>query len=268
MHAPFAGLPQEILDIIIDFLHDDKQSLDACSRVAQAWLHPARFHLFHRLTLRPRMFVLAARLFSHSPATAEYVRELRIEEPSLLDNLISTEMLLEMLQFFPHVQALHLNKIALMAPPLSTGVLRWQHPLLHRLRLTLYSQSPPELFYTLALFSAVPVAELRVDDPPLTWSAAPATAATLDWELFHGWQVGRLILPQNLPQLIDDLVQHACAAGAVQELVVLDFYGQNGVQLAAFLAQTGPSIQSLTWIVDDPDGRSYWTRMAPRECFS
>ncbi|KAH8105265.1 hypothetical protein BXZ70DRAFT_1004782 [Cristinia sonorae] len=40
-------LPQELTDIVIDHLHDDKESLKACTLVSDDWFWPARFHLFN-----------------------------------------------------------------------------------------------------------------------------------------------------------------------------------------------------------------------------
>lgn len=39
-------LPQEMIDYIIDFLHDDARSLASCSEVARAFVESSRFHLF------------------------------------------------------------------------------------------------------------------------------------------------------------------------------------------------------------------------------
>ncbi|KAJ8518413.1 hypothetical protein ONZ45_g4530 [Pleurotus djamor] len=44
---PHSALPQEIYDIVINYLHDDKQSLKACSLVASAW-RPASQKLLHQ----------------------------------------------------------------------------------------------------------------------------------------------------------------------------------------------------------------------------
>ena len=45
-------LPQELLDIVVDFLHADKASLRACALALREWLYPARRHLFHTLYIR------------------------------------------------------------------------------------------------------------------------------------------------------------------------------------------------------------------------
>ena len=260
MLTSFADLPQEILDQVIDFLHDDKKALAGCSLVAHAWLHPARSHLFHRLRLQPQSFARAAQLLAQKPCIAGYVRELKIEEPSLLVNVIAASTLLEMLQYFPNLHTMHLDKIALTAP---TGILRWRHSHLGKLRLTLKSCDPLELFNTLALFSAVYVAELRIDDPPSLGPAPPVLS--LKWEVFSGWRVGVLVMPERFPDIVQELVRKTCTVGIVQTVVVLDYHGRNGAQLATFLAQVGQYIPSLIWVVDDPDGRSYWSRTVPRK---
>ena len=45
----FAG---EVIDIIIDFLHDDKHELGTCALVCKSWLPASRYHLFRSITIR------------------------------------------------------------------------------------------------------------------------------------------------------------------------------------------------------------------------
>ncbi|GLB44326.1 hypothetical protein LshimejAT787_1602560 [Lyophyllum shimeji] len=52
MHG--AMLPHELIDIIIDHLHDDRVALANCSMVCKAWLASSRFHLFSDILLSPR----------------------------------------------------------------------------------------------------------------------------------------------------------------------------------------------------------------------
>ncbi|KAL4246646.1 hypothetical protein ABKN59_008145 [Abortiporus biennis] len=47
----FGVLPQELTDTIIDFLHDDRNTLKSCSLVCHSWIPATRFHLFRRITL-------------------------------------------------------------------------------------------------------------------------------------------------------------------------------------------------------------------------
>ncbi|PPR04407.1 hypothetical protein CVT26_004232 [Gymnopilus dilepis] len=45
-------LPQELVDHIIDHLHDDPSTLKSCARVCRAWLPASRFHLFAKVSLK------------------------------------------------------------------------------------------------------------------------------------------------------------------------------------------------------------------------
>jgi len=45
-------LPREILDLIVDYLHDDPTSLGSCCLVSKSWIHPARTHLFAAVNLQ------------------------------------------------------------------------------------------------------------------------------------------------------------------------------------------------------------------------
>ncbi|TFK83499.1 hypothetical protein K466DRAFT_498372, partial [Polyporus arcularius HHB13444] len=44
------ALPGEVADHIIDFLHDDIESLKACALVARSWTPSAHFHAFSTVT--------------------------------------------------------------------------------------------------------------------------------------------------------------------------------------------------------------------------
>jgi hypothetical protein len=46
------GLPQELTDYIIDFLHDDPRTLKQASLVSKAWLECSRYHLFEILSIK------------------------------------------------------------------------------------------------------------------------------------------------------------------------------------------------------------------------
>lgn len=45
-------LPQELIDQIIDHLHDDPPALSSCALVCNAWLPPSRHHFFAKITLK------------------------------------------------------------------------------------------------------------------------------------------------------------------------------------------------------------------------
>ncbi|OCH91671.1 hypothetical protein OBBRIDRAFT_512542 [Obba rivulosa] len=69
-------LPAELTDRILDFSHDDEDTLKVCSLVCRAWTPSSRFHMFSTLSIdEDRLDRLAACLLS-SPHLAGYVREL------------------------------------------------------------------------------------------------------------------------------------------------------------------------------------------------
>ncbi|KAF9055087.1 hypothetical protein BDZ89DRAFT_5457 [Hymenopellis radicata] len=45
-------IPQELVDIVLDFLDDDLPSLIACATVCRTWAHTAQAHIFSRVVLR------------------------------------------------------------------------------------------------------------------------------------------------------------------------------------------------------------------------
>jgi len=45
-------LPQELVDSIIDHLHDDPATLHSCALVSSAWLPASRYHIFRRVSIR------------------------------------------------------------------------------------------------------------------------------------------------------------------------------------------------------------------------
>lgn len=98
MSFPF---PQELIDTIIDFLHDDKPSLYACSLVCRDWLETSRIHKFSSLTVHNqnhldewlvatpylRKILLAG--YSHSipfdPSKCIYLPKLRFASANMLE---------------------------------------------------------------------------------------------------------------------------------------------------------------------------------------
>lgn len=64
-----ARLPQEMIDYIIDFLHDDARSLASCAAVCRAFVESSRFHLFGTFHIKTER-VLCGLLEQSSLATA------------------------------------------------------------------------------------------------------------------------------------------------------------------------------------------------------
>ena len=64
-----ARLPQEMIDYIIDFLHDDARTLASCAAVCHAFVEGSRFHLFGTFHVKTER-VLSGLLEQSSLATA------------------------------------------------------------------------------------------------------------------------------------------------------------------------------------------------------
>jgi len=79
-------LPRELVDMIIDFLHDDKSSLHSCCLVTRSWLASSRYHLFYSVTIDdqaqdhfgPASQNVQHRLTTLPGSVAEYIQELYI----------------------------------------------------------------------------------------------------------------------------------------------------------------------------------------------
>ena len=68
-----------MIDVIIDHLHDDIQSLKACSLVCKTWTPSSRFHLFFAVTLS-RLGAMK-RLLRSAPAIIPFIRHLHLLHP-------------------------------------------------------------------------------------------------------------------------------------------------------------------------------------------
>ncbi|KAF7348669.1 hypothetical protein MVEN_01385500 [Mycena venus] len=79
-------LPQELIDMILDNIHDDIPSLMACSLAARTFVHSARTHIFKRIEITPPPDPLTSsnpcqrfhKLLSMSPYIAPLVEDLSI----------------------------------------------------------------------------------------------------------------------------------------------------------------------------------------------
>lgn len=78
------NFPAELQDMIIDHLHDDKETLASCSLVCKSWLPASRFHLFRKIRLElPResaegLAADFARFLRRNPHICFLVRELHL----------------------------------------------------------------------------------------------------------------------------------------------------------------------------------------------
>ena len=96
-------LPQELVDYIIDFLHDDSRTLIQASLVSRAWVGRTRSHLCEPLKITlPKLFSLD---LSHLPPLCGYVKALHFTWPEAPIDLSAVLGCFE--QSGPRILALH-----------------------------------------------------------------------------------------------------------------------------------------------------------------
>ena len=82
----FSPLPPEILDLIVDFLHNKRDALKACCLVSKSWVHRTRKHIFAHVGFSSKFRIeLWKKTFpdpSNSPAC--YTRTLSICAPAVV----------------------------------------------------------------------------------------------------------------------------------------------------------------------------------------
>jgi len=104
-------LPQELIDSIIDYCHDDPPTLKTCALVCKAWLPSSRSHIFQSISLRPpakptrnSLFVKRdtdsqrlLRMLRSSPVIAPYIHDLSVCEGMVGREWIAQERTLPLL---------------------------------------------------------------------------------------------------------------------------------------------------------------------------
>ncbi|KAI8969565.1 hypothetical protein BD414DRAFT_258923 [Trametes punicea] len=71
-------LPAEVVDHVLDYLHDDPQTPAACALAARVMLPTSRFHRFGELVLNGRCFGRLKRLLDAAPDLAPVVTSVRL----------------------------------------------------------------------------------------------------------------------------------------------------------------------------------------------
>ena len=74
-------LPQELLDMVVDFLCGDWRSLEACTLVLREWICGARRHLFHYLSISSPLADFLTFLRHAPPSVTTHVHQLQLEHP-------------------------------------------------------------------------------------------------------------------------------------------------------------------------------------------
>lgn len=122
-------LPAEILDIIVDHLHDDTASLHSCATASKKLLYTSRFHLFYRLRIhsaRANMgFLEFLEFLQLDPPVAQYICELDLvadrDTRHSQAHRVGPSMLATISQKCPSLQSLALISVARDIPTTSSN---------------------------------------------------------------------------------------------------------------------------------------------------
>ncbi|KIP10416.1 hypothetical protein PHLGIDRAFT_115538 [Phlebiopsis gigantea 11061_1 CR5-6] len=220
------AIPQELLDNIIDNLHDNRKSLAACSLVSRTWLACSHYHLFYTITFGKDDFLpysKTIRLLESSRSIRGHIRVLQIWSVA---TCVAPETLARVLDMFANLHTLRMYgttcKVVEGAPA------QWQRTAkLRRLELGGFDALRAEIVNTLAFFCRVPVGELLVTD----WEVLPISlhqalhqilpAATMD-HLLHDWSVDSVVFSHNVSGVALDLVRTACVVEKIHSIDVAE----------------------------------------------
>lgn len=81
-------LPSELVDMVIDFLHSDKESLRRSSTVAKAWLPSTRYHLFQELCIHEGTLERTELHLRAVPKFASYVQKLTVVNVDRIQHIL------------------------------------------------------------------------------------------------------------------------------------------------------------------------------------
>ncbi|KAJ3520615.1 hypothetical protein NM688_g9137 [Phlebia brevispora] len=156
-------LPQELSDMIVDFLHDDRDTLKACSLVCRAWVPSSHLHLFYAITVHAAAFSDALlQLLRSSAVVSSSIRVLKVvPSKSAAGHIIAPTAALSVLSCLPALHTLFLHVPIANRERETPEAPRWARSSLRHLELNLYCGSDWTL-QTCTFFSLVTVDHLAV----------------------------------------------------------------------------------------------------------
>ncbi|KAH8092527.1 hypothetical protein BXZ70DRAFT_458662 [Cristinia sonorae] len=177
-------LSPELIDTIIDYLHDDKSTLCRFALVSRRWVRSTRFHLFHHIRVLAsdehpgREFTPFVQFLCHNAHIGPFIRELEFcgsearSDISLCDGfgILDDEQFLPILQRLPYLHTVILNQVSIIAPDSS----RWTE-LVVPLRKLVFSEIYSDCDGLLWLTHMLPPNTFHILDPiPVPRKLLPA----------------------------------------------------------------------------------------------
>ena len=173
--------PPEILDLIVDHLHDEQTTLRACCLVSKSWVPRTRIHLFNCVSFSssgPTLKSWMQTFPDPSNSPTRYTRILHLSDFKAVTVAISDAR--PWVQSFNHIVDLRVVTIGLNDPHISFNQLRRLSPTLKSLQLFCSFAPLPEildcvcsfpLLEDLSLCSVIP----RVQENVTKWNAPPTS---------------------------------------------------------------------------------------------
>ena len=188
---PFS-IPQEIIDLVIDHLHDEPTTLKTCCVVSKAWIHQTRKYLFVNIKFHPlgrRVGRWRATFPDPTNSPAHHTRTLSICHPQLV-----TAADVDTLLTFCGVVRLNVDTDLWHDQRVSLFPLHGFSPVLRSLHLTFTSLPNPEIFNLICSFPVLEDLTLvsrtsRRSD--IRWNASstsPKLTGSLELRLIEGIQ--------------------------------------------------------------------------------
>jgi hypothetical protein len=237
-------LPPELIDSVIDALHDDPAALMICALVCRSWVHASRHHLFSYLAVFPETRSdLVALLSSASCTIGPAVRDLRLTLRTINDlhEIINNCRL-------PHVTHLTLAKLALSESQAFASLATisfLQH--LESLRLSCVKFDNPNMFFSL-LFHCIRLRSLDWQDlsfqTPI--SGPDLRSLPFDWDALTP-ELTALAIPHDCDDILHWMM--ACWGSKIPRLtkISLHFHSPSTSLhvLKRLLEAVGPSLRVL-----------------------
>ena len=140
-------LPPEILDLIVDFLHDEPDALKACYLASKSWVHRTRQYLFAHVefSLESHVKLWEETFRDPSNSPARYTRSLTIRRFRVINSVVNSVG--GWIRTFSGIVRLQVDIHTYSARAVSFVPLRGLSPTLKSLRLAYGSSVPPsEIF--------------------------------------------------------------------------------------------------------------------------
>jgi hypothetical protein len=168
--------PQELIDRVIDQLHDDKRALATCALVNRKWVYRSRYHLFRTITLRADKEYIIDKFPDHNHCPIRGIRPFYLDVrhirflqyiprpfPEGEQSTPLSHQLLSRLAFFPNINALTIGAGGPIEPDTSSIL----HSVFgHVTKLVLCNLRYPDIskmVFLLSGFTALEELDLQVD---------------------------------------------------------------------------------------------------------